>query len=532
MEFRIAIVEDNSTARTALRGHLMSIANLSVSSFASGYELKGALKKQNFELLLMDYHLGQGKNGVEWIQSLRESGYIRPSTGIIFLTSDGVPQTIGRIMDIQPDVLLIKPYTIASLSRQIRQYLQYRDYVKNVLHALDNKELGRAINIIQGKIKEGVPARLVADTRRLYAKLLFESGEPLRALSIYEDVLSHSDKVLWAQWGKIKCQYAAGHWPHCQSQLSEMVNSSLARDKAFEWLASLSFEQNAFDDAEKYLDQIKFSELSLPAAKLKSLTFQKQDKVIDAIDLLQKKRAMHRSAKDRFNDFTFELAEFYLMLAESAPETNRNESLSQARKLVGIAGRSQGDPQILQKRDYLLAYSALLDNDLEKASHFLEPEYIDNYQRTEPSILVIAAKVHHGLGDERKAGELLLMAKEKNAELQAISEQVTNEALIYTGGKTLGLNHEQAVAINDTGTQLFVDGHINAAMKHFYDAFQLSPETAAFGLNLLQSMIESDTGVYRKYDVSKLFEVLRNDSLTPPNKTRLDLLSEQVRSPI
>ena len=254
--------------------------------------------------------------------------------------------------------------------------------------------------------------------------------------------------------------------------------------------------------------------------------------MIDAIDLLQKKRAMHRSAKDRFNDFTFELAEFYLMLAESAPETNRNESLSQARKLVGIAGRSQGDPQILQKRDYLLAYSALLDNDLEKASHFLEPEYIDNYQRTEPSILVIAAKVHHGLGDERKAGELLLMAKEKNAELQAISEQVTNEALIYTGGKTLGLNHEQAVAINDTGTQLFVDGHFNAAMKHFYDAFQLSPETAAFGLNLLQSMIESDTGVYRKYDVSKLFEVLRNDSLTPPNKTRLDLLSEQVRSPI
>lgn len=122
---------------------------------------------------------------------------------------------------------------------------------------------------------------------------------------------------------------------------------------------------------------------------------------------------MHRSAKDQFNDFTFELAEFYLMLAETAPETNRSESLSQARKLVGIAGRSQGDPQVLQKRDYLLAYSAILDNDVDKASHLLEAEYIDNYLRTEPSTLVVAAKVHHGLGDERKAGELLLMAKDK-----------------------------------------------------------------------------------------------------------------------
>ena len=108
----------------------MSIANLSVSSFASGVELKAALKKQNFELLLMDYHLGQGKTGVEWIQSLREAGFIRPSTGIIFLTSDRSPQIIGRIMDLQPDVLLIKPYTIASLTRQINHYLVIETLLK------------------------------------------------------------------------------------------------------------------------------------------------------------------------------------------------------------------------------------------------------------------------------------------------------------------------------------------------------------------------------------------------------------------
>ena len=525
MEFRIAIVEDNATARTALRGHLMSIANLSVSSFASGVELKAALKKQNFELLLMDYHLGQGKTGVEWIQSLREAGFIRPSTGIIFLTSDRSPQIIGRIMDLQPDVLLIKPYTIASLTRQINHYLSYRDFVKNVLHALDNKQLDRAISVVRAKITEGIPPRLVAEIRKLYARLLFENGDLQRALSIYDDVLTRSDKVLWAQWGKVKCQYASGQWPHCKSHLSQMVNSSLARDKAFEWLASISFEQDSYDQVEKYLNEIKFSELSLPAAKLKTIAYQKQDKVVEAIDLLQKKRAMHRSAKDRFNDFTFELAEFYLFLAEESPETNRKESLSQARKLVGIAGRSQGDPQTLQKRDYLLAFSAVLDGDLEKAAHLLESDYFDNYLRTEPSILVIAAKVHHGLGDERKAGELLLMAKRKNAELQAISEQVMNDELIFSGGERLGLNHEQAISINEAGTQLFIEGLFNKAMRHFYDAFQLSPDTAAFGLNLLQCMIESDTGVYRKFNVRQLLDKIMSLPLNDVNKARLEQLT-------
>lgn len=525
VEYRIAIVEDNATARTALRGHLLAIGHLAVSSFATGVELKSALRKQNFELLLLDYHLGQGRTGVEWMHSLRESGFIRPSTGIIFLTSDRSPQTIGRIMDLQPDVLLIKPYTMASLSRQIKHYLNYRCYVEPVLHEIDNKQQDKAIHILKKRIQEGVPPRLASDVRKLYAKLLFDKGDISHALAIYNDVLTRSNKVLWAQWGKIKCQYAAGLWPDCQQELDKMVTSSLARDRAFEWLASLSFEQKSYNNVERYLDQIKFSELSLPATRLKSIAFQKQDKVVEAIEMFQKKRAMHQSARDRFNDFTFELAEFYLLLAEDAPATNREESLSQARKLVGIAGRNQNDEQTLQKRDYLLAFSALLEGDEQKAAHLLENDYMDNFLRTDPSMLVIAAKVHHGLGEENKANQLLALAKEKNEDLQAISEQVTNEELIFDGGERLGLNEEQAIVLNETGMQLFTEKRYLPAMKYFYDALTLSPNTPAFALNLLQCMIESDTAVYRKYGIRKLLSLISDMPLTDGNKQRLAQLT-------
>ena len=525
MEYRIAIVEDNATARTALRGHLLAIGNLAVSSFASGVELKSALRKQNFELLLLDYHLGQGRTGVEWMQNLTEAGFIKPSTGLVFLTSDRSPQTIGRIMDLQPDVLLIKPYTMASLSRQIKHYLSYRQYIEAVLHEIDNKQIDKALHILRHKIRDGVPTRLASDVRKLYARLLFENGDIYHAMNIYDDVLTRSDKVLWAQWGKIKCQYAAGLWPDCQQELDNMVSSSLARDRAFEWLASLSFEQKYYDQAERYLNQIKFSELSLPATRLKSMAFQKQHKVVEAIELLQKKRAMHQSTRDRFNDFTFELAEFYLLLAEQAPATNREESLSQARKLVGIAGRNQNDAQALQKRDYLLAFSALLEGDEKKAAHLLESDYMESFQRSEPSTIVLAAKVHHGLGEEDKANQLLTLAKQKNADLQAISEQVTNEELIFEGGEQLGLNQQQAITLNETGTQLFHQKQYLPAMKYFYDALTLSPQTAAFALNLLQCMIESDTAVYRKYAIRKLLRSISDMTLTADEQQRLTQLT-------
>ena len=61
-------------------------------------------------------------------------------------------------------------------------------------------------------------------------------------------------------------------------------------------------------------------------------------------------------------------------------------------------------------------------------------------------------------------------------------------------------------------------------MKHFYDAFQLSPQTAAFGLNLLQCMIEADIGVYRKYRLKQLIEKVTALTLNETNKARLEQL--------
>ncbi len=528
MSLRVAIVEDNASARTALRGHLLSIANVSVSSFTSGFELKGALKNQNFAILLIDFHLGEGKSGVEWIMSLKETGYLRQSTGIVFLTSDRSPETIGKIMDLQPDVLLIKPYTISSLSRQIKQYLNFRHYAKHILTALDKENYQQAIAMLQENIKQGVPSRLASDLRRLYAKLLYENDQLHEALYIYEQVLSQSDKVLWAQWGKIKCKYASGQWQQCKDELRQMTTSNLVRDRAFEWLASLSFQQKAYDEVEKYLDNIKFSELSSPALKLKSAAFQKCDKIIDAIELIQRKRAIHRSAKDKFNDYTFELATFYLLLAEASPETNRAESLIQARKFIGVAGRAQNDPLVLQKRDLLLALSAILNNESDKASHLLEADHMDDFLRTDSSTLVVAAKVYHNLGDDNKANTLLSMAKEKNRGYQSISEQVTNGELIYSSAIQLGLQEEQAVTINETGMQLFQQGYMRQAIQYFYDAYQLAPNTAAFGLNLLQSMVESNTAVFRDLTQHQLFSTIDNGGLSEANNTRLASLANAL----
>ncbi|NKX22509.1 response regulator, partial [Alteromonadaceae bacterium A_SAG2] len=50
-------------------------------------------------------------------------------------------------------------------------------------------------------------------------------------------------------------------------------------------------------------------------------------------------------------------------------------------------------------------------------------------------------------------------------------------------------------------------------------------DTAAFGLNLLQCMIESDTGVYRKFNVRQLLDKIMSLPLNDVNKARLEQLT-------
>jgi CheY-like chemotaxis protein len=102
---KVAVVEDNGTARTNIRNHLLDMGFSQISCFSNGRELKSNLKSQRLDLLLMDFHLGQNKNGVEVVQDLLKLKQITHSTCVMFITSDRLPLIIGQIVDVHPEAL-------------------------------------------------------------------------------------------------------------------------------------------------------------------------------------------------------------------------------------------------------------------------------------------------------------------------------------------------------------------------------------------------------------------------------------------
>ena len=66
-KIRLAIVEDNASARIHLRSHLLSLGSIEIFSYSNGQELKSALRTQDVDLIMLDFHLGQHKNAVNWL---------------------------------------------------------------------------------------------------------------------------------------------------------------------------------------------------------------------------------------------------------------------------------------------------------------------------------------------------------------------------------------------------------------------------------------------------------------------------------
>lgn len=531
---RIAIVEDNATARTNLRSHLMAIDNFEIASYSNGKELRNGLRLNNVDIVLMDFHLGQSKNGVEWILQLQENGLFKANMGLVFVTSDGMPQTIGQILDLHPDFILIKPYTIKSLRLNLGHYLNLRKETMPILNYMAQKNNHLALNLLTQKIDSNVNKRFKNDFLKLQGRLLMSEKRFPEAIELYASILKKSSNVLWAHWGLIKSEFFTGKWHQCQKMLNHLVSESLTKDKAYEWLASVAIGKGEYREAEGHLNNIKDSDLSIQATRLKVLCYKMLEKHDLARGLLEKKIQSNLTVSDRMIDYAMELARFHIHMAESlqTEDSPKNQGLLQqekqdnllaARKLIGKANRVNSDRHGELQKDYMLALAFLLEGDKEKAEKIIrQAAPLETLSTSKTTTLLDAVKIWFGIGDKEKANEILMDCDDALLEHENHIERLICAELVSEIEVANDLQKDRALQSNDKGMKLYVGKEYADALVCFYKAYQTLPGVPAFSLNLLQCMADMGQFEYKGLEAEDLFKDLSSVTLSDKNQIRLD----------
>jgi CheY-like chemotaxis protein len=525
---KVAVVEDNGMARTNVRNHLLDMGFSQISCFSNGRELKSNLKSQRLDLLLMDFHLGQNKNGVEVVQDLQKQKQITHSTCVMFITSDRLPLIIGQIVDVHPEALVVKPYTIRNLVKNISNCLALHQYLMPVYELMDDDNYPQALVTLEQLINENAHPKKRSALVKLRARLLTKLSRFSEAADLYRTILEQSDKVIWAKWGLIQNLFLDDHIEESETLLRELTESELTNDKACEWLARISVSNNQYNKAENYMQQIREGELSIPAARLKAYIYQAQERGNEAISLLEKKRESNRSIRERFDEISLDLARCYINEAEIKSNQQRNSDLKVAKFLIGAAGRKLSDPSLTIRKDYMYALVAFMEGNVAKANEILARPGMEELQEAEISTITDAVEAWRTSGNTKKAKEFLKLSQEKLKDIEDGNEKTVSGMLVSKGEDAIGERRPEALEFNKIGLQKYTNKDYIAATDDFYQAYLLFPRELAFSLNLLQGMVDAELLFYKKINTLEFLAELRSRELNDGNRKRLDEIVSRI----
>lgn len=517
----VALVEDNELARSNIRNHLLNIGFSEIASFSNGRELKANLKLQHFDVLLMDFHLGQNKNGVEVIQELRHLKLLKHSTCVVFITSDSLPIIIGQIVDIHPEALIVKPYTIRNFTKNVVNSIKLHLYLLPVYKLMDLKNFQQALQETELLIYNNAEPRRQNTLIKLQARLLSKLGRYHEASELYRDILAGSDKVIWAKWGLIQSLFLDNRIEESQGLLHELTKSQLTSNRASEWLARICINANQYSRAEAYLEQIREGELSLSATRLKALTFQALERGNEAISLLERKRESNRSVRERFEEITLDLARCYLFEAEEKELDARENDLHLAKFLIGSVGRKTIDTRLGTQKNYMYAAIAHLEENESKVKEILARPNMDRLDDAEISTLFDAINVNFVIGETEKANSLLAMGQRKLHDTEEGNDKAFSSILLTKNIQILGDHKTLALKINKEGLEKYLAKQFAQAVEKFHRAYTFFPTEAAYRLNLLQSLVEANMKQYKDIVTLDLLDELKKHNLKRDNKKRL-----------
>lgn len=126
----ILVVEDEKSQREMLEGFLLR-EGLSVSSVDGGKKALGELRRENFDLVLLDYKMP----GMDGLQTLQEIKRVNPELAVIMMTAYGTVETAVRAMKEGAADYLTKPIELDELLLLIEKVSE-----KILLHR-ENREL-------------------------------------------------------------------------------------------------------------------------------------------------------------------------------------------------------------------------------------------------------------------------------------------------------------------------------------------------------------------------------------------------------
>ncbi len=224
------VVDDMATMCSMMKSQLLSIGVSSVTTAPSAAAAIDKLRGEKFDLLLLDYYLGDATDGQQLLELIRNEKLAASSAVIVMVTAEKAYGLVAQVAEHSPDAYLLKPFTADAMLARLRPVIERKLGLKRLNKSTpglkpiyDQFDAGR-YDVVIGLVdaytqKEGGQA----DTARLKGEALVKKRDYVRALEHY---LTLESTYAWADLGVARMRLQLRQTEAAIATLERLVEES------------------------------------------------------------------------------------------------------------------------------------------------------------------------------------------------------------------------------------------------------------------------------------------------------------------
>ncbi len=522
------IIEDFAEFARSLKAMLGDIGVEHVDLVNSGESAIRACNEKYYDIILSDYNLGSGKNGMQVLEELNFYKRIKPDAIFIMTTAENTAAMVMGAIENQPDAYLTKPFNNALLKSRLTKLLTKKATLKPILVAKNKGKFKEALEQCDA-IAEAYPKYKMA-IQKLKAECLMLKRQYLEAMKIYEEILS-AREVPWAMVGLAEALMAKRDFDNAAHTLQNTIQKFPMVLEAYDLLAECQLKLDQKIDAQETLQTAikKSPRVIKRQTMLGEVARENQDFDVSIHAFKQTIRLGTNSmfkSPDSYINYTNSVS----MKLDSSEEGKPKQLIEEAENYLHDFYKEYKHNKVCKLRGAVAEGNFYQSQGKVDEARKCVDSAKDIY-RTMDTMLPAHAGLEvaqglQNLGEEGIAEEIVKDAVQHNFEDSAFLEK----ALPYLKDKSILEKGKEAHKLNSQGIKHFEAKEYEKAIDCFFKAVEASPKNISIILNTVQVLLKvHQSGNADDSVIDKCMEFLNSINTISPDDKRFQRFSELLR---
>lgn len=486
--FYALVADEFEHSRQSIRQMLLATGIGNVDQTSTGKGVIDACISRKYDVILCDYRLGQGKNGQQILEELRQLKLLKSDAIFIVVSAETNRDIVFGIMESFPDDYLSKPFTQGVLNKRLERLFAQNTALSDMKKALADQDYPTVISLCDQHINN--KGRYSVWCKKTLVDSYLAQQDWPKLTKLCEQELSARD-IDWAMLGIAKMHVAKEDWDQAISYLESLLKSFPQCVPAYDLLAKSLEKKGRYAKAQEVLEE---------GLRLSPLVASRQQTMVDVSrengDIQAAVKASQQTLKLLTNTIN-ESADPYLQLADILSEASAELSGSERKKLSDevfstlnrMTKKYSENHELRVKRalseSRLYAYQGHAkqrDASLKTAMKLLDEN--PTIKTTDVSIQLGKTLFLAGRKDE--AHDLWDLVQ-LDGDITPAQQKSIHDFLddpIPIGARA------KAKSINAEGLAHYTKKELDDAIRLFEEALKISPNNPGLNLNLVQTIIK------------------------------------------